>query len=268
MSDRYYGDVKFPEWAVKYIPGLAHDHGLKLSDSTTASYAEEEARDGVPWVCDEFDKLSIPYNRSSAEYFEYGAESLYSRFRKGGKTEELVVTDGDDLVAAETIISIIDKGSDLSSIRRWCQAKLDLIAPLTPPIQDISEADYLAWVKEKAWVFQKAVNDLREGRRESVEDPYVLPDSGLDVGAVTIDGLSGLLVARPVAMGHLVADEKFDQAESAWRSDGCRFFKLGSSYGPIAVFVPFRVDKKPIANLTITVTEYLEVMTGNRKEAV
>jgi len=178
------------------------------------------------------------------------------------------VTDGDELVEAKDIISMIDKGNNLAAIRRWCQDKLNLIAPLTPPIEDISEADYLAWVKEKAWVFQKAVNDLREGRREAVGDPYVLPDSGLDVGAVTIDGLSGLLVTRPVVMGRAVTGEMLDQAECRFRSDRCRFFRMGSSYGPVGAFVPFRVDKKPIANLTITVTEYLEVLTGNRKEAV
>ena len=269
MSDRYYGDVKFPEWAVKYIPGLVDDSCWELlADSKTASFAEEEAKDGIPWICDEFDKLGIPYDRSSAEYYEYRAETQYSRFRKGGKIEELVVTDGDDLVKAKDIVSIIDKGNNLAAIRRWCQDKLDLIAPLTPPIEDISEADYLAWVKEKAWVFQKAVNDLREGRREAVGDPYVLPDSGLDAGAVTIDGLSGLLVTRPVVMGRLVPGELFDRAESAWRSDGCRFFRFRSSFGLGAVFVPFRVDKKSIANLIITVTEYLEVLTGNRKEVV
>ena len=131
----------------------------------------------------------------------------------------------------------------------------------------ISEADYLAWAQEKAWVFRKAVNDLREGRRESVGDPYVLPDSGLDVGTVTIDGEAGILVTRPVVM-RAVTGELLDQAECRFLSDGVRFFRVGSSYGPVGAFVPFRVDKKPIANLTITATEWLEIITGNRKEAV
>jgi hypothetical protein len=69
-------------------------------------------------------------------------------------------------------------------------------------------------------------------------------------------------------MGRLVPGELLDRAECAWRSDGCRFFRFRGSYGLVAVFVPFRVDKKSIANLTITVTEYLEVLTGNRKERV
>ncbi|MBU2839446.1 hypothetical protein HF670_07690 [Acidithiobacillus thiooxidans] len=269
MSDKFFDEVVFPEWACKYIPGLVDDARLELlADSKTVSFAEEEARDGVPWVCGEFDALGIPYDRTSAEYYEYRGETKYLRFRQGGKLDELVVTDGDELVEARDILNMIQEGKSLSDVKAWCQKTLDQIAPLTPPLEDISEADYLAWVKEKAWVFQKSVQELREGRREAVGDPYVLPDSGLDVGAVTIDGLSGLLVTRPVVMGRAVTGEMLDQAESRFRSDECRFFRMGSSYGPVGAFVPFRVDKKPIANLTITVTDWLEVMTGNRKEAV
>ncbi|MDX5933766.1 hypothetical protein [Acidithiobacillus thiooxidans] len=269
MSDRYYGEVYFPEWAVKYVLGLKDGSGLELSpDSKTYCFEEDEARDGVPWVCDVFDKLGIPYDCASAEYYEYRGETKYLRFRKGGKLDELVVTDGDELVEARDILNMISEGKSLSDVKAWCQKTLDQIAPLTPPLEQISEADYLAWVKEKAWVFQKSVQELREGRREAVGDPYVLPDSGLDVGTVTIDGLSGLLVTRPVVMGRAVTGEMLDQAESRFRSDECRFFRMGSSYGPVGAFVPFRVDKKSIANLTITATDWLEVMTGNRKEAV
>jgi len=269
MSDKFYGEVYFPEWACKYVLGLKGDSGLELSpDSKTYCFEEKEARDGVPWVCDVFDKLGIPYDRTSDEYYEYRKETKYLRFRKGGKLDALFVTDGDELVEARDILNMISEGKSLSDVRDWCQKTLDQIAPLTPPIEDISEADYLNWVKEKAWVFQRSVQELREGRREAVGDPYVLPDSGLDVGTVTIDGLSGLLVTRPVVMGRSVTGEMLDQAESRFRSDECRFFRMGSSYGLVGAFVPFRVDKKPIANLTITATDWLEVLTGNRKEVV
>lgn len=267
MSDKFYGEVLFPGWAYKYLPGLVDDVRLEvLPDGKTLFYAEKEARNGTPWICDELDTLGIPYNRSSAEYYEYRGERKFCRFRDGGKIEDLVVTDGDELVEAKDILNMIQEGKSLEDVRAWCQKTLDQIQPLNPPIEEISEEDYLAWVeKYKAWVFQDRLKSLRDGRVRDVGDPYVFPDSQMDAGVVTIDGLSGLLVTRPVAKGRLVPGSSLDEAEKAFAYANALFFKLNGAYGPVGAFVPFR-DGYSIADAVMLVTDRLEILTGNVEE--
>lgn len=108
MSDRYYGEVAFPEWACKYIPQLREDGCIaKTDDGKTVIFTDEEAKDGIPWICEELNDLNIPYDCRSSEYFEYSAEKIYIRFRDEGKIEQLVVVEDDKMVAAQDVLTMI-----------------------------------------------------------------------------------------------------------------------------------------------------------------
>ncbi|PKY11758.1 hypothetical protein B1757_02910 [Acidithiobacillus marinus] len=57
MSDHFFGEVRFPLWAVQHVPGLDDDVRLY-----------------------ELETLGIPYDRESAEYYEYKTEDEYLRW--------------------------------------------------------------------------------------------------------------------------------------------------------------------------------------------
>ena len=216
MSDLFYGEVVFPEWASKYIPALVEDIRLELLPyGKCASYAEEEARNGIPWVCCEFDDLGIPYDRSSAEYYEYKAENQYNRFRDGGKIDSLVVTDGDDLVAAQDILNMINEGKTLTDLAEWCRTTLDQIKPLSPAIHEITEAEYLNWVNQyKASVFRDNLQRLKSGERDQVGDMYRI---SADEAQGPLDGMPGIWIYQDVACGRVVTDSDLDAAERDFR---------------------------------------------------
>ncbi len=220
MSDRFYGAVRFPAWATKFLPKDAEDCCLELEPSSKVScFEEEEARNGKPWLVAELDRLGIPYDLESSEYFEYKAEKTYFRFRAGGKSEDLVVTDGDELVEAKDIISMIDKGNNLAAIRRWCQDRLDQIAPLTPPLEEITEADYLEWVTNKAHVWQNNLQRLVNGEKVNyLYEPAEAPILSDDGAAHQYNGKAGLCFFREIPFGRLVRAEALDEADHVFQS--------------------------------------------------
>ena len=216
MSDRFYGEVTFPEWACQYIKELDLSLNLEINpDGKSVSYAEEEARNGIPWVCDEFDTLGIPYDRHSAEYFEYRGEQQYTRFRDGGKIDSLVVTDGDELVDAHDVLGMILEGKTLTDLAEWCRTTLDQIKPLSPAIHEITEAEYLNWVNQyKASVFRDNLQRLKSGERDQVGDMYRI---SADEAQGPLDGMPGIWIYQDVACGRVVTDSDLDAAERDFR---------------------------------------------------
>jgi hypothetical protein len=262
MPDRFYGEVSFPEWACKYLPqDIITDVRLSvLPDDKVVCFEEEEANNGVPWIVADLEALGIPYDGSSSEYFEYKAETKYSRFRDGGKIDELVVTAGDELIQAVDIVAMIGEGKSLEDIRAWCQKTLDQIAPLTPPLEAITEQDYLEWVKSKARIFREHLWALRDEHQVQVGDMYlsIVPD--LQAGVQSIYGLPGLLVTRPVAKGRLVANDRMDEGERLFPQR--MFFKTDKS--TVGAFFPFSAfPTDTMADAVMHATDYLEIITGN-----
>ena len=227
MSDRFYGAVRFPAWATKYLPMDAEDCRLELEPSSKVlCFEEEEARDGKPWLVADLDFLGIPYDLESSEYFEYKAEKTYSRFRAGGKSEGLAVTDGDELVEAKDIVSMIDKGNHLAVIRRWCQDRLDQIAPLTPPLEEITEADYLEWTTAKAQVWQNNLQRLVNGSKiPSLYEPAEAPILSDDDPVCQYNGKAGWWFFREIPAGRIVGAEALDEADHLFPA--AQFMLLG-----------------------------------------
>lgn len=220
MSDRFYGAVRFPAWAREYLLKGADDRLLDLEPSSNVLCCEEEeARNGQPWVVAELDLLGIHYDLESGEYFEYKAEKTFSRFRAGGKSERLVVTDGDELVEAKGIVSMIDKGDDLGMIRRWCQDRLDKIAPLTPPLEEITETDYLKWTADKAQVWRNNLHRLVNGEKvNNLYKPAEAPMISDDGAAYQYNGKAGLCFFVTIPSWRLVRDEALDEADHVFQS--------------------------------------------------
>ncbi|MEY2335254.1 hypothetical protein [Acidithiobacillus ferrianus] len=263
MSDRFYGAVRFPAWATKYLPKDADDCCMELEPSSKVScFEEEEARNGKPWLVAELDRLGIPYDLESSEYFEYKAEKTYFRFRAGGKSEDLVVTDGDELVEAKDIVSIIDKGNNLAAIRRWCQDRLDLIAPLTPPLEEITETDYLEWTKNKAQVWQD--NLQRVVRGDQVPDLYELAEPPIlsdNNTACQYNGKAGLWFFRDVPLGRIVSGEALDVADRAFQY--ARFMLLGRRQ--VGAFLDLDgavANDDDMCELAVTIKDRLDGMVG------
>lgn len=249
MSDRFYGEVTFPEWACKYIPELDRSLDLEINpDGKSAFYEEDEARNGIPWVCDVMDILGIPYDRHSAEYYEYKAESQYTRFRDGGEIDSLIVTDGDDLVAAQDILNMINEGKTLTDLAEWCQTTLDQIAPLSPEIHTISEAEWMTWVNQyKARIFRDNLQRLKSGERDQVGDMYRI---SADEAQGPLDGMPGIWICQDVACGRIVTDSDLDAAERDFR-EVMRIFRIGG-ISRIGAFVFFPENQqKSIADAVL-----------------
>jgi hypothetical protein len=99
--------------------------------------------------------LGIPFDSSSAEYFEHKAKDDYFRFGAiDGQTEIRSVIDGDQDVPAKDIIELVHRGLTAAEIGKWCTDFLAPSQPLTPPLEEISERDYLEWLSKKDQAFR------------------------------------------------------------------------------------------------------------------
>lgn len=147
MSDRYYGSVQFPSWAVKHFPGsIAKDLAGKLDqwgdDPLVMVFEDSEALDGIPWLVEDLIKLGIPYDMSSAEYFECPAVNNWFRFCDDGRTITREVNEKESLIPIADVLSLIKKGDSLSDIEKRLEADLQETMPLYPPLWLITEEQW------------------------------------------------------------------------------------------------------------------------------
>ncbi len=148
MSDRFYGEVRFPVWARKYIPDeirVQEHQGLLV-------FEEEEARYGKPWLADYLGEWGIPHDVSSSEYFEYKAEESQFRFLPDGRTEEHSRQEGATDMAAEEVLSVLEaQGAD--ALRNRCLALIEAYRLPGPDLHEITEEAWLEWTKLQGNVF-------------------------------------------------------------------------------------------------------------------
>ena len=266
MSDCFYGAVRFPAWATKYLSKEldADDCRPELEPSSKVScFEEEEARYGKPWLAADLDRLGIPYDLESSEYFEYKAEKTYFRFRAGGKSEDLVVTDGDELVEAKDIVSMIDKGNNLAAIRRWCQDRLDQIAPLTPPLEEITETDYLEWTTVKAQVWQNNLQRLVNGEKvASLYEPAEAPILSDDGAAYQYNGKAGLCFFGEIPFGRIVRGDTLDAADNEFQSAQFMLLEAGRQVGAFLDLDSAMANDADVFELAIAIKGRLDSLVG------
>lgn len=231
MSDRFYGHVEFPVWATRYLPDLFEEP--YTGDLKVLRIADEEAKDGYPWAAYDLEKLGIPHDVESAEYFECRAKKTWFRFTPDGKTVEKVMSDGDSDIDARNVLKMLENGhydllvSDLERLAKNSD-------PLGPSLGEITLDAYEFWLNQKARVFRENVRVIAEGRL-SVGDAYMYTPPEPDPQG-KLFGVSGSLLVREVPQGLLVDDLKLDQADrdfggSVW------FFYPETSRRKVAAFI-------------------------------
>ncbi len=258
MSDRFYGEVSFPLWADPYLPKVETSRRVsRMVKDGVVTVSDNEAMDGLPDVLGDLRSIGLPYDGSTAEYFEYPGTRMYGRFAQGGKFDDLVVSDGDDHVQAGDIVAMIDEGKPLSDIRGWCQKILDQCAPLAPRLEEITEQDWLAWVNTKAKVFRENVLALKNGGMGVVKNLYMLPFP-LEAGLAAPFGDPGLLVTRPKTGWKEVSPMEMDDGERLF--PGTNFMMVDAKTA--GVLIPMHM----LASGPVALVEYLEKISGNVAE--
>ena len=258
MSDSFYGDVRFPAWALPFLPEFSQEDNTRLElepSSKVHFYEEDECEDGEVSIVANLAAMGIPYDSSSAEYFEHKAEKITFRFRDNGMTEEHGVLEGDDHVPAQDIIELVDKGLSAAEIGKWCRDYLAPFQPLTPPLEDITESDYRAWLNQKAQVFRDRVLAALDGKHVSITRLYTI--HGIEDGANTLFSMPGTVFSKRLQPRARVYGKQIDEGERLF--PGVRFFLAGKDR--VAAFIsPAAISPTDIQDLTIAVTEYLETI--------
>ena len=258
MSDRFYGEVSFPLWAEQYLPKVETSRRVnRMIKDGVVTISDDEAKFGLPDVLGDLERIGLPYDGSTAEYFEYPGTKMYGRFAKVGKFDELVVSDGDDHLQAGDIVAMIDEGKSLADIRAWCHKTLDQCAPLTPLLEEIAEQDWLAWVNTKAKVFRENVLALKNNGMGRVRNPYMSPIP-LEAGLAAPFGEPGLLVTRPKPGWKEVSPIEMDEGERLF--PGTSFLLVDAKTA--GVLIPMHM----LASGPVAVAEYLEKISGNVAE--
>ncbi|WP_041645752.1 hypothetical protein [Acidithiobacillus ferrooxidans] len=258
MSDSFYGDVRFPEWALKFLPEFSQEDGTRLElepNSKVYFYAEDECKNGEVSIVANLSAMGIPYDSSSAEYFEYKAETIYFRFRDNGMTEEHGVLEGSDRVPAQDIIDLVDNHLTAAEIGKWCRDYIAPFQPLTPPLEEITESDYRNWLNQKAQVFRDHVLAALDGKHVSIARLYTI--HGIEDGESTLFSMPGTVWSKHLQPRVCFSDKQIDEGERLF--PGVRFFMAGK--GRVAAFIsPVAISPTDIPDLTIAVTEYLETL--------
>lgn len=255
MGDRFYGEVSFPLWAEQYLPKVETSRCVsRMVKDGVVTISDNEAKSGLPDVLGDLERIGLPYDGSTAEYFEYPGTKMYGRFAQGGKIDELVVSDSDDHVQAGDIVAMIDEGKSLADIRAWCHKTLVQCAPLTPLLQEITEQDWLAWVNTKAKVFRENVLALKNNGMGLVRSLYMSPFP-LEAGLAAPFGDPGLLVTRPKIGWKEVSPMEMDEGERLF--PGASFLLVDAKTA--GVLIPMHM----LASGPVAVVEYLEKISGN-----
>ena len=195
------------------------------------------------------------YDSSSAEYFEYKAETIYFRFRDNGTTEEHGVLEGSDRVPAQDIIDLVDNHLTAAEIGKWCRDYIAPFQPLTPPLEEITESDYRAWLDQKAQVFRDHVLAALDGKHVSISRMYTI--HGIEDGENTLFSMPGTVWSKRLQPRVRFSDKQIDEGERLFL--GVRFFMAGKDR--VAAFIsPVAISPTDIPGLTMAVTEYLETI--------
>lgn len=256
MSDRFYGEVTFPAWALQY---LGQDlHGLSV-DGPLATVEDEEAMNGSPAVIMDLEQLGIPYDATSAEYYEFRAQDFWLRFRPGGKTENKYAQKGCSDIDSRRVLAMLDE-RDLVGLRGSCEELAALSAPLTPALESITHEFYLAWLQDTPWVFQRNVEGLREGavsmqRFYSYTPMWV--DGEIPAGPYEFFGESGTFLVEQCPKFRCVDTENLALAEKDF--PGVVFFLPETSRAKAAAFVP---DNTANDALMVAVQARLRMLCG------
>lgn len=164
MSEHFYGNVQFPEWALRHLPEITIDYGMRLDilREGILLLEDEEAKDGEPWLAEELRKIDVPFDMQKAAYCEYPAELRWFRFLQNGETVERIAENGADRIEISEVLGWIEDGWSTATMRQHLLETLANNGPLLPPLEQITEAQWIEHARAVVATGKKALETLEK----------------------------------------------------------------------------------------------------------